>query len=460
MSEEIPPGTGLIDSIRAEKSPYHSWAGEAIDNALDAQASLVELKMSKESLDARDNGIGITKDRDQAIVKISQHGEMSGTKLGRFGVGIKYKSIQHGEQFHVHSISADGRLRRTVDWQEMRRIDKWMYPAAVRTEVPVGVPTGTLVSIRGLITKAPTKTDIDKTRSDIERMYYPALNAGRVITLNGEAVSAIAQPALRDEVKSILTFPEGREAHIRAGMLVDSTAAKLRQVDVCVAYRVIKKESPFGCNGYGGIRSMFARIDLIGPWKLTKFKDDIAEDPFLDDLQAGAEDVLRPILEKCQSASMFLKSKRLEQLLNEMIPEDHRMTRPLKKQDLGRKGPKKGEKTVRDAPNSEPSRSGPTQKKRAPPGIFIEFADGLHATHGYGRCQVEKTSTRIQLATDNPHISVLMNCRDEQNAAIALYAIASCIYHGDSPPKLVDEPFGLRAWTLAGQQTIPQSDAA
>lgn len=42
--EEIPPGTAIIDAIRAERSQFYEWAGEAIDNAFDAQAHNVNLR--------------------------------------------------------------------------------------------------------------------------------------------------------------------------------------------------------------------------------------------------------------------------------------------------------------------------------------------------------------------------------------------------------------------------------
>lgn len=459
MSEEIPPGTGLINSIRAEKSPYYLWAGEAIDNAFDAYATDVHLQMSEDALDAIDNGIGITIDRDHAIVKISEHGEMPGTKLGRFGVGIKYKSIQHAKQFHINSVSKDGRLRRRVDWENILQSGKWIYPDPVRTAVPDGTPTGTIISFRHLIRKPPTKTDVDRTRYEIQRRYYPALEAGRSVSLNGERVPGLPLPLMTDVVRDELSFADGRSARVFGGLLGEPSAAKLRQVDLIVDFRVIKPESAFGCDGFGGIRSMFARVELLGPWQLTKFKDDIAEDPYLDDLEIAIERVLRPILEKCQSQSMVMKTKTLEQIINDMLPSGQQMTRPQQVHKLDRKGPKNEDKRTRELDKSEPSITGPTKRKKPPRGILIEFAPDLHAEYGFGRAQCGKSSTRIQLATDNPSIRQLMNFRDQQIAAIGLFSIAMLLYEGDlqtAAPRLLDEPIGLRAWRLAGSSIIEQ----
>jgi Histidine kinase-, DNA gyrase B-, and HSP90-like ATPase len=460
MSEELPPGTSLINAIRAEKSPYHAWAGEVLDNAFDAGATLVQLRMSSDRLEAKDNGEGVLKKFDRAMVQISEHGELRATKLGRFGVGLKYKAIQHGKKLYIQSVSKDGLLRRAVDWEVMRITNKWTYGSAERDEVPAGTPTGTFVSIRELITREPTKADIQKTRTEIQRRYYPALEQEAIIELNGERIDSIEQPMLRDFVEATLEFPGGRSARVRAGMLAEPETAKLRQIDICIAYRVLVAESAFACDGYGGIRAMWGQLVLFGPWKITKFKDGFAEDPYEDELETKVTEIIEPLLKQCESASMYLRTKHLELLLNEMLPPAQRVARPKQKQKLNRVGEKRGEKEERETEDSEENQSGPVKKKRPPRGILIEFAEGLHKTHGFGRAQTGKASTRIQLASDNPHISILMGFRDQKVAAIGLYAIAMLLYEGElqtAQPGMFDDPIGLRAWKLAGQQTLDEA---
>jgi hypothetical protein len=442
----------LIKSIRAERSPYHSWAGEAVDNSLDAQATRVALTMNPQRLDAQDNGIGITQDRAQAIVQVSQHGDMVGTKLGRFGVGIKYKAIQHGRKLYVSSKSKDGLMRRRVDWEKILRSGKWQFEKPVWTSSP-GNESGTLISITDLITKPPKIGDLEKTRFEIQRRYYPALESGVVISLNKDAVSPLRAAPLTDAISVEQKFPGGRSVRVRAGMLTDHSS-RLRQVDLVVAYRVIKPECAFGCDGYGGIRAMYARIDLLGPWHLTKFKDDIAEDPYENDLEAFVAQALHPILEKCQAQAMFARHRELENMINELLPEQNRMARPDQKRRLDRKGPKRGDKREKDLPENKSSL---TSKKR-PRGILIEFANDLNETYGFGRAEMGKSSVRIQLAIDNPHILELANGRDQRHASIGLYAIAMLIYEGElSVARLVDEPIGLRAWRVASQQKLPEA---
>lgn len=457
--EEIAPGTGLIAAIRAERSSFHSWAGEMLDNSLDASASRVALLIAADQLSVSDNGHGIERVNDTAVFKISQHAEMRGTKLGRYGVGLKYKAIQHGDILRIRSVSKDGLMSRKVDWSSIQRSGRWLFPIPKRSAAQ-GQPLGTVVMIEEL-TKQPKIADIERTKQEIQRRYYPAIENGVEILLNGELIGPIAIPALTDVVERSRTFPGGRSAHVRGGMLVDPSASKLRQVDLCVAFRVIKPDDDFGCDNYGGIRSMFARVELSGPWILSKFKDDIADDPYEEELEAWVEEVLTPILEKCQGASMLLKTKQLEDLLNDMLPQHVRAVRPEQKQRLGRIGEKRkrGAGTANEAPETK---SGPAKKKALPPGILIEFADGLNEEWGYGRVQPGKSSTRIQLSRDNPHIAELMNYRDQRLAAIGLYGFACLLLEGKaSEGRLaVDLPLGLRAWNLGEQQSIPTAEAA
>jgi hypothetical protein len=378
---------------------------------------------------------------------------MVGTKLGRFGVGIKYKAIQHGRRLYISSKSKDGLMRRHVDWEKILRGGKWQFEKPVWTSAGMR-ELGTLISITDLITKPPKVTDLEKTRLEVQRRYYPALETAVIISLNKTAVEALPVPHLLDAVQADRTFFGGRSARVRAGMLADQSS-RLRQVDLIVAYRVIKPECAFGCDGYGGIRSMYARIDLLGPWHLTKFKDDIAEDPYESELESFVAETLHPILEKCQAQAMFARHRELENLINELLPEQNRMARPEQKQRLNRTGRKIGAKPDNNLPESSKSS---LKSKKPPRGILIEFADGLNELYGFGRAEMGKHSVRIQLSIDNPHILELANGRDQRHASIGLYAIAMLIYEGElSIARLVDEPIGLRAWRIASQQKLPQA---
>ena len=87
-------------------------------------------------------------------------------------------------------------------------------------------------------------------------------------------------------------------------MLVNAKNPPLHQVQVSYKHRVIMPNSPFGCGEYSGLRQMFARVDLNGPWELTRFKDDLVDHPDVETLRERVQDILRPILEQCKNTQM------------------------------------------------------------------------------------------------------------------------------------------------------------
>ena len=66
---------------------------------------------------------------------------------------------------------------------------------------------------------------------------------------------------------------------------------------------------------------MFARVDLIGPWELTRFKDGLADND-KDELMEGVFKILRPVLEKLHSARMSAVINEMTALLNDMLPPE------------------------------------------------------------------------------------------------------------------------------------------
>jgi hypothetical protein len=459
--EEGVPSTHLIDAIRAEPSEFWQWAGEAIDNSFDASATKVALIMNAGELTCWDNGEGITKDRDHALTRLSVHGAMVGTKLGRYGVGIKSKAIQHGQCIKFESVSIDGKMVRFWDWSTVRTSGRWLFPKPNRFPAH-GKSTYTRVQILELFRK-PKERDIVKTANIIQRLYYPAMLYGRTVTLNGADIQPIPLPAMTDVVEGEIDLGEGNKASVIAGMLVDHKS-KLKQVDVSYAWRLIKKESAFACDGYAGISAMYCRVSLEGGWHLAKFKDELFDKNEYDQLEDAVAEIIAPVLEKCHSASLKLRTNRIVQLLNDMIPDHMKISRPVKKDPQGRQGPKGGDKRVKPAPDTDPTPTGPTSGRKPPRGLLIEFSDGLHETEGFGRALIEKKSARIQLASDNPHIAKLRAGRDEELCVIALYDIAMLLYEGQNSEQLLfdlgdRDHLGLRAWKKVADH-YQQAEAA
>src|SRR3982750_1178306 len=112
MAEEldITPHVNLLRSYRGEKIDYCLLVGEGVDNAFDAGASRVDVFFGPESITINDNGSGVSKGRLSSLFSLGEHGPLSTTQLGRFGIGIKAQAINAGDIFRVVSTSTDGRF--------------------------------------------------------------------------------------------------------------------------------------------------------------------------------------------------------------------------------------------------------------------------------------------------------------------------------------------------------------
>lgn len=457
---DITPDTHFLESIRADRGTYWMLLAEGVDNAFDAGAAEIKLTLGKEAISLQDNGIGITRDRELSIVRLGEHRSMPTTALGVFGIGLKYQAMSAGDVLDVESVSADGRMTLHADWRSVVRRGLWQIedPKWIRVVHPV--KTGTHIKIRSIRWPAPTPKDLKVSREKLAQWFYPALATQKKIILNDEALPVLKEPSMRNHVEGDVRLPNGKGAHVRAGMMVDPASSSLYQVQVSYKHRVVMAQSVFGCEQYTGLRRMFARVDLIGPWTLGRFKDRI-EDNDSDELEERVTEILRPILEQCHSAQMSLQVNEMTELLNEMLPPEMVPARPPHTKEesepgSGRKNKQKhGEtKTGSDTP------SGPARKKQRR-GLIIEFDEPQVEEYGYGHFIPGKPG-RIVLARDNPHIAKLLELRDKYIGAQSLYAIAVSLYEHERSPQSIqstfpfadDAPFGLRVWQMSKQQKV------
>ena len=133
---KILPDTHFLNSIRADRGSrgaYTELVAEAIDNSIDADAHEIAIQLQKEMILLQDNGIGITKDRQDSIVKLGGHGAMPTTMLGRFGIGLKYHAVCAGDSLEVDSYR-DGRMKLVANW------DRVIQSANGKSEIHHGRP--------------------------------------------------------------------------------------------------------------------------------------------------------------------------------------------------------------------------------------------------------------------------------------------------------------------------------
>jgi len=461
---DITPDVHFLESVRHDRGSWSSLLAEGVDNSLDADATKVSIQLLRDAVVIADNGRGISKDRESAIVRLGEHRPMPGTKLGRFGMGIKYNATSAGDLLEVDSTSVDGHMLLTVDWRKVISSGRWQIPQPKWSPTLVSRGFGTQIKIARLRWDAPKERDVANTTAHLAQTFYPAIENGAVIYLNGQSLPLLREPQMSDFVEQAIQLPNGKGAQVRGGILL-TPDNPLYMVQVSYKHRVIKSKSSFGCGSYSGLRRMFARVTLTADWGLTRFKDDLS-DPDAEQLELAVEEVLRPILEKCHSAQLELKVEEMTELLNDLLPTEIQAARPPRQRDPSPREPPKRRRVPHGPVDNDPSETGPARMPRFPNDrLTIAFDGPLCEEHGYG-VFTKGRPNRITLATDNPDIALLLEHRDTHLALRCLYAIALYLYHhaketdpGQKPLPFDDTAsFGLRVWRTAIRQQ--STDAA
>lgn len=438
----ISPKVTILRSIRADRGDIVRLCGEAVDNSLDANAAVVSIDENTESIIFQDDGIGIALNRFPALFSLGEHGEMSSTRLGRFGIGIKSQAINVADILDVKSVSVDGCYRARVNWRELLRGGEWEIDDPVRLPVAVGAQTGTTIALSHLRRLRPFTRE--KIIDELSQRFFPAISDGRRIVLNGTLVPLLVNPRMTDQIEKELVLSGGRGAVVRAGVLAETS--KLNRVHVAFGHRVIMPGSTIGCGTHVGLSNMFARVQLLGTnWHLGQYKDQLTDEDERDELEEALEAVLEPILSKCGSVSMTARIAAISALVNEQLPEAISAARPHKQKKKSQTGTKRKHRQGEvDATKSDPA-SGPAKTKRPKKDELLITFEGNDAEHGVGWYESGRPS-RVNLSQDNDHIARLIQQRDEKLIASALVIIALQIFeHGRSEGRLnVDRPFGCR----------------
>jgi hypothetical protein len=296
---DITPNVNLLRSLRGERISYPILIGEGIDNGFDAGARNINISISDETVAFQDDGCGITKAKLRSLFSLGDHGALSTTQLGRFGIGIKAQAVNAGDVFQVYSASQDGRFMASVNWVQLLAGGKWQIEDPAWRPAIVGAPFGTTITISRL--RKPQRFTIDQLLQDVAERFYPAIADGRSIYINGIKVPLLVDPDMTDVIDANLSLLGGRAAHLKAGIL--KNPGPLNRVSVAYKHRVIISKKPFGCGDYGGgLNKMFARVRISGSWHFEKFKDGLTDENERDELEEAILSYLSPILEKCSTA--------------------------------------------------------------------------------------------------------------------------------------------------------------
>ena len=128
---DITPDVHFLESIRRDRGSWATLLAEAVDNSLDASASEIAIQLCATVVQIDDNGCGNLRANESAIVKLGAHQPHAGTKLGRFGVGIKYNATSAGDLLEVDSTSRDGHMPLAVHWDRVIKRGRWEIPRPI-----------------------------------------------------------------------------------------------------------------------------------------------------------------------------------------------------------------------------------------------------------------------------------------------------------------------------------------
>lgn len=442
---DITPHVNLLRSLRGERTNYVALIGEGVDNAFDAGATSVSVTITDDEVAFKDDGEGITRDRIEAVFSLGDHGAMTTTQLGRFGVGIKSQAVNAGDVMSVISTSRDGKVLASVNWRHVLQSGYWKIDTPRWAPIIVGHGTGTTIIISELRHKP--KISLERVRQDIAQRFYPAVAGGKSISLNGGLIETLPEPLLSDTIEQSFTWEDGRSATIRGGILAEPS--KLNRVHVAYRHRVIMPGSPLGCGEYVGLTKMFARLQLSGPWHLAKFKDDLTDEGERDELEEVVSAALEPILVKCSAASMSAKISKLAALVNDMIPPELSPARP---KHLGGSNKPKRSRAAGEVESEKSTPDGPAKAKRPPQDRLLITFEGNDEEDGIGAFQPgggTKTPHRVDLSRDNPFVAELIAHRDEEFGAKVLLAFALMLFEegrqkATAQGEFAFHPFGVR----------------
>lgn len=431
----ITPKGHLLESIRVGPTSLVALLAEAFDNAFDADAHNIAVSVSGDAITIIDDGHGISKANFLDLVTPGAHSPSPTTKLGIYGIGVKYHAVRWGDEFEADTTTIDGRRQLSLNWRDVQRRARggeWLIADPVEFVVRDISRIGTRVTISALL-KPIRETEIIKASDELALLFQPALADGRTITLNGQRIFPPSDPELTDVVDETIILPSGRSVHVMGGLLVQKS--KLRRVHVAYHHRIILAGSIFATRDYPP-QDMFARVRLHGAWRLAEFKDAIRDDEY-DELEERVHGLLVAILEKCRTRNLSARTHEADEWLNANLPEELTPIRPRhsgeKKKPGEKRHTKKGD--TKKTEKAEPASSGPIQDKRKN-GLIIDLVRGEEIGVGKFLAGLKRQPHRVQISLDDPIIDAWMNMPGVQKEIgfAAIKQIALMLYDDGVQP--------------------------
>jgi hypothetical protein len=318
-----PPLTGEIDLtpnveylVALANSNHDHWKliAEAVDNSFDAQATIVTVGFHTRGKNTRieitDNGCGC--EDLSVMLRLAGREQHRGTKLGRYGIGLK-EAIHWwgGAKPSVYIRSTHGGRRRTIEvsFAEMAKTNRWSVNASPTNNPAQEGEVGTYIRIQPFVKRLPNLgADWDAVLARIGYLYAPALKGGRSIILRRDGVDFPVRkwepPAFSEHIKAEVVV-DGRKATVVAGIVKPGEANRRPGLTYWHGFRVIIEATQKGCGTVRNLSNFCGFVELGEGWVLTKNKDNISDRE--EDLFKAVYPVIASLLEKAEQSSHLLE---------------------------------------------------------------------------------------------------------------------------------------------------------
>lgn len=314
---EAPPAVNYFLAKRNEKPfTWKSVLGELIDNSLDAGATDIELRFSRNNFSIIDNGAGI-KDI-KSVFQLGNHCQHDQEGSGRYGVGFKDSAILLWGTTIVTS-SRDGVCNRVeIDWEEQAKKDRWVFnPGSRRTDEPNGTCIEFLRTCRTL-----TSQQIPSLLKHLQWMFFNRRPGVKIKLFHQKApydIGRLRAPS-RDESDTIRANVElnGKTADIEIGIVKDGETNDFPGLTYTLAHRSLTYTSQ-GLGEYSS-RNIFGVVKLSQGWAVAKHKDAIVDED-MPLLEERIQEIAGPLLEKAQERAENVESAAFDNQVQNRIAE-------------------------------------------------------------------------------------------------------------------------------------------
>jgi hypothetical protein len=279
----ITPITGYIRAIRSQHGlGWSHLLAELVDNAQDAGAKSVTLDFSVPgTFVASDDGVGCA-DLSLMLSPGSRQDHAT-TQAGQHGIGCKEAIICLADEAQIVSVCNGVRRSVNVSWPAVMASGRWEVDDP--TETPTLQPSGTTLTLTTLLKSLPANY-VNAAKEKFGAIYAPAIasgafrvflryRAGRGGKVHCDSIAPAPLPRLEREESGDFTFPHGRTARFRLGIIAEPNQRILQGVTVAIPTRVILARTRLGL-GPDPTPGLYGYVELSRGWALAKNKDDLS----------------------------------------------------------------------------------------------------------------------------------------------------------------------------------------